>query len=293
MRDHSHIWTEGSDICAHCGQPLPGAPESPTYGRKRASPAGLIVTILLHLLLVAIYLLQPARNEKGAKPSPGTSIVYIAPLEGKPKSARQQHAPKKTVKSRPTKSQPVRIVRLPNTITLPEDKPVEVVKAEPKKEMPAEPDMAAYIEARRKQRGAPTESDQPAEESEEARAMRHAMANVAAANGRSRDGDEATLGLSNRTFHSVDISFSGWNSNFKRNWLTKVTAEIGNEPDVETAAVKKMIELIQKGMTPDFIYHSRRLGRDVKLSARPRDTEQLKEFLFKELFEDYRPPPRH
>jgi len=292
LRDHSHIWTEGSDVCAHCGQPLRGAEPNPTYGRKHTSPTGLIVTILLHLLLVAVYLLQPAKNEKSAKPSSGAAIVYIAPLEGKPKSARQEQAPRKTVKAKPSRPEPVRIQRLPNTITLPEEKPVEVAKAEPKKEAPAEPDLQAYIEKRRQQRGARTQSDAP-QESDEARGMRNALANIAAANGRSRDDSNESGGVfsvTNKTFHSAEVKFRGWNPSFKRRWLTQVTVEIGSEPDIETAIVKKMIELIRKEKTGDFEWDSHRLNRVVTMSARPQDTEQLKAFLFKEMFEDYKPP---
>ena len=273
---------------------MPGAELAPSYGSKRTSPTGLIVTILLHLLLVAIYLFQPARKEKSTPPSAHETTVYLSPLEGKPKAARQEHAPKKVVKSKPTKSEPVRIQRLPNTITLPQEKPVEVAKAEPKKEAPPEPDLQAYIEARRKQRGARTDSDAP-QESDEARGMRNALANVAAANGRSRDDSNESGGvfsITNKTFHSADVKFRGWNPSFKRRWLTQVTVEIGNAPDIETAIVMKMIELIRKEKTGDFEWDSHRLNRVVTMSARPEDTEQLKAFLFKEMFEDYK-PPRH
>jgi hypothetical protein len=292
LRDHSHIWTEGSDVCAHCGQPLPEV--HPSYGRRRPSRTGLIVTILLHLMLVAIYMFQPKRMEKSARPSSEEAMVYLAPLEGKPKAARQEHAPKKTAKKTPPKPTPVQIQRLPNTITLPNEKPVEVVKAEPVKEAPQEVDMQAYIDARRKQRGAQTQTDQPAE-SEEARGMRNALANIAAANGRSRDDRNETGGVfdvTNKSFSSATLKFRGWNPNFKRRWLTQVTVELGNNPDIETAIVMKMIEMIRKEKTGDFEWDSHRLGRVVTMSARPEDTEQLKAFLFKEMFHDYTPPRR-
>lgn len=275
-------------MCAHCGQPLPD--RVPSYGAARTNKPALLVTLLLHLLLVAIYLLQPAK-EKHASPASGTTMVYLAPLAGKPKPKPQQRAPR-PVKSAP----PVRIKRLPNTITLPNEKPVEVVeRPEPKPvaQPPAE-DMAAYIEARRRQRGA-GQGEPASEESENDRAMRIAKANIAAANGRSA-GDERndTGGVFqvNKSYHSAEVKFRGWNTNFKRRWLQQVTVEQGTEIDIETAVIKKMIELIRKEKKGDFDWDSHRLQRVVRMSARLEDTAQLHAFLMKEMFPEYMPPRR-
>jgi type IV secretory pathway VirB10-like protein len=292
LRDHSHFSPENNGICAHCGQPLP-AP-APSYGTRRANRTGIVVTLLLHLALIAIYLLQPT-TERHARPPSGATMVYVAPLPpGKPKpKPQQQQAPRKA-----PKTPPVQVKRLPNTITLPNEKPVEVVEAEPKPapKPPEETDMLAYIEARRKARGAAAPSDQPAEESENARATRIAMANIAAANGRSHGDDRNETGgvfsISNKTFHSAELKFRGWNPNFKRRWLQQVTVEQGTEIDVETAIVKKMIELIRKEKTGDFEWDSHRLQRVVTMSARVQDTAELQAFLFKEMFPEYRPSGR-
>ena len=289
MRDHSHFSPDNNGICEHCGQALP-ATVSP-WDRRGPNRTGVVATILLHLLLVAIYLLQP-KTEKHAPPPSGGTMVYVAPLPpGKPKpKPQQQQAPKKV-----TKSTPVQVKRLPNTITLPNEKPVDVVVADPKPVLsppPQEVDMQAYVEARRKARGAKEPSDQPAEESENARADRIAKANIAAANGRSRGDDKNETGgvfsLTNKTSLSADLKFRGWNPNFKRRWLQQVTVEVGGEPDVETAVVKKMIELIRKEKTGDFEWDSHRLQRVVTMSARPADTAELQAFLFKEMFPEYK-----
>jgi type IV secretory pathway VirB10-like protein len=294
LRDHSHFSPQNDGICAHCGQALPVSVTE--YGRRGPNRTGLIVTIALHLLLIAIYFLQPHR-EKHAPPPAGATMVYIAPLpmgKPKPKTRQQQQAPKKT-----SKTPPVQIQRLPNTITLPHEKPVEVVQEEPKPvtQPPApEMDMQAYIEARRKARGDKDPSEQPSEESENARATRIATANIAAANGRSHGDDKNETGgvfsLSNKTFHSADLKFRGWNPNFKRRWLQQVTVEQGLEVDVETAIIKKMIELIRKEKTGDFEWNSHRLQRVVTMSARPQDTAELQAFLFKEMFPEYKAPGR-
>jgi hypothetical protein len=293
LRDHSHIPIEGSEFCAHCGQRLPGAVPNPTYGDDRPRRTGLIITIALHLLLVAIYLYQPKmKRQKQAAPA-GGAIVWIAP--GKPKP--QEQAPKKTAKAKPHKSPPerVKVERLPDTITLPHERPVEVVKEEPKKEVkeaPQEVDMQAYIEARRRQRGA-QEPSAVTQESDEARGMRNALANISAANNRGRDDSNESGGIfsiSNRTFHSMDLKFRGWNPSFKRRWLTQVTVEQGGERDLETAVVKKMIDLIRKEKSGDFEWESHRLGKVVTMSARPKDSDELQAFLMKEMFPEYKPP---
>ena len=290
MRDHSHFSPENNGFCAHCGHPL--AVEVTPYGARGANRTGLVVTVLLHLLLVALFFLTRDQREKHAAPPAGATMVYIAPLPvGKPKpTPQQQQAPKKRPKTPP----PVQIKRLPNTITLPNEKPVKVVEAEPKPVVtppPPEVDMQAYIEARRKARGAKEPSDQPAEESENARANRIAMANIAAANGRSRGDDRNENGgvfsISNQTFNSAELKFFGWNPNFKRRSLKQFTVERGTEIDVETAIVKKMVELIRKEKAGDFEWDSHRLQRVVTMSARPEDGAALEAFLFKEMFPEY------
>jgi len=271
----------------------------PQYGERRTSRTGLAITVLLHLLLVALYFIQPQRTEKKAAPSAGGEVVYVAPL-AKPaqpppqKSATRQ--PSKPSKSTP-RTQP-RVERLPDTITLPEEKPVEVVKEptpeKPREEIPPEMDMAAYIAKRRQARGA-TDPSTSTEESEAARGTRNALANIAAINNRGRDDANETGGVfsvSNKTFHSMDLKFRGWNPNFKRRWLTSVTVEQGSEQDVETAVVKKMIELIRREKTGDFEWDSQRLGKVVTMSARTKDTAELHAFLLKEMFPEYRAPAK-
>ena len=123
--------------------------------------------------------------------------------------------------------------------------------------------------------------------------QRAALANIAAINGRGgQDPNESggVFSISNQTFSKADLKFRGWNPNFKRRWLTAVTVERGSDPDIETAIVKKMIELIRKEKTGDFEWDSHRLNKVVTLSARPQDTQELMNFLYKEMFPEYRPP---
>jgi outer membrane biosynthesis protein TonB len=302
LRDHSHIYAEHSDVCEHCGQPIPGQ-GVPQYGDRRTNRTGLAITILLHLLLVALYFYQPKKTEKKARPPDGSEVVYVAPLS-KPAQPPPQKSTVRTP-TKPSKTTPrtrpttPRVERLPNTITLPHEKPVEVAKVEPppepkREEIPPDMDMTEYIAKRRQARGA-TEPSTSTEESEAARGSRNALANIAAINNRGRDDANESGGvfsISNKTFHSMDLKFRGWNPNFKRRWLTSVTVEQGGEPDIETAVVKKMIELIRREKTGDFEWDSHRLGRVVTMSARPKDTAELQAFLMKEMFPEYKSPAR-
>ncbi|QJD99666.1 hypothetical protein HH212_06200 [Massilia forsythiae] len=308
MRDHSHIPLEvDSDVCAHCGQPLPGRNVVTPYGRQGPNRTGLALTILLHVLLVAVWLYQP--NSHTSAPAKAgreeAAIVWLPPeqqVKPTPKptpTPKAERTPARQSKPTPTKSAPPRVTqvqRLPNTITLPQEKPAEVAPKptpQPKEEAPQAVDMQAYIDARRRARGAGAQSDQPAEESEAARGTRNALANIAAINGRGGQDPNETGGVfsvTNKSFSSADLKFRGWNPNFKRRWLTAVTVERGSDPDIETAIVKKMIELIRKEKNGDFEWDSHRLNRVVTLSARPQDTQELTAFLFKEMFPEYRPP---
>lgn len=278
---------------------MPGRSTVTPYGERRPSRTGLIVTIALHLLLVALYLIQPKIQLQTAAKKAGEAIIWLPPLKpSKPAAHPQEQAPKKVSKTAPSKPQVIKIPRLPDTITLPNEKPVEETPKPPKEvvkeQPPQEVDMQAYIEAQRKLHGRPTPSDTPApEESEASRGTRNALANIAAINGRGgQDPNDSggVFSVTNKTFNSADLKFRGWNPNFKRRWLTAVTVERGSEPDIETAIVKKMIELIRREKTGDFEWDSHRLNRVVTLSARPQDTQELMNFLYKEMFPDYRPP---
>ncbi|MGH8853069.1 MAG: hypothetical protein ACREWI_02205, partial [Telluria sp.] len=156
MRDHSHTYDEHSETCTHCGQPLPGS-RVLTYGRQGPNRPALAAAILLHLLLVAFWLFQPDKDAKQAKPASGDDgqVVYVAPLQQKPKSAPREITPKPVPKpSKPVprpRQERIEIARLPDTITTPPEEPVKE-KPQPKFDQEQPVDMQAFIEARRRQR---------------------------------------------------------------------------------------------------------------------------------------------
>jgi hypothetical protein len=294
LRDHLHHTPDDTGICSHCGQVLPGGPVL-AYGEQRLNVPGIAGTVLLHLILILCFLFYQ-KKEQSAPPASGGAVTYIQPLPGKPKKREQAEAAPKPVtsKRKPVEREVAKIERLPDTITVPNEPPAKVVEA-PKEieKLPPEMDMSEMIAAKRRARGKDT-AEQQGEESDADRGNRVARENIARANGRAgQDGNDTggVFDIVNLSFNSADVKFRGWNPSFKRRWLQQVRVELGNERDIQTAIVKKMIEIIRKEKTGDFDWDSHRLQRVVSLSARPADQAALETFLFKEMFPGYLPPP--
>lgn len=258
------------------------------------------VSVLLHVLLAAYALFRSDTIEKIPPPKKESAMVYIAPLKDKPQPKPQ---PKPTPKPKDTKVAKVKPPPAPSKRVVSKDVPRDKPKLEtftpplvskvPLPPPPAE-DMSSMIEQRRKQRQAQNPTP-PAEESENDRAMRVAKANIAGAQGRNSGSDREDSGgvfsIVNQTSFSAEVKFKGWNGNFKRNWLKQEKVELGNEADIESAIIKKMIQLIRAEKPGDFVWESRRLGRNVNLSARVEDTAELSAFLRQEFFSEKRPGP--
>ena len=250
-------------------------------------------TVGLHLLVVAIYLLQPKEKIDLTPPAKAGEMVYITP--GKPAKQAQQKSPPKT---RPAKETPraTRAYLPPNKNAITEViKPNEVV-VPPEQAKPAPPpenvpDMAALVEMRRRARqGNAPQAGQ--EEDAGAAAKARAMANIMGAQGRNADGSAKNdtggiFEISGKSFSEALISFRGFSPSRNKKWLRQVRVELGNEKDIETAIVKKMIDMIRNEKPGDFVWESHRLGRDVPLSARKDDEAELTAFLMKEFFPDY------
>ena len=291
-----HFNAAPSDYCETCGQlieaPLP-------YGarNRNSKRIGIAISILLHLLVVLYYLTRSETERHAAPPAREGTLVYIAPLPDKPKPKSQPKQKPELAKVKPAPARPKRALASITPPVRPKQEvyiPPVVAPMTP----PPPQDMQAQIAAKRQARAdaQPQAAPVEAQESDEARGQRIARANIAGAQGRSAGNDKNDTGgvfsILNQTYHSADVKFRGWNGNFKRNWTQQVRVDQGGELDIETAIVKKMIELIRKEKPGDFVWDSHRLGRHVNLSARVEDTAELQAFLLKEFFPEYRPHAR-
>ena len=290
-----HFNPAHSDHCETCGQLVEAPPL--VYGSRNSSSKriGIAISILLHLLVVLYYLTRSEPERHAPPPAHEGTLVYIAPPSNKPKAKSQPKPKTEVAKAKPTPARPKQVLA---SIT-PPTRPKQEVFIPPVVAPTAPPlDMQAQIAARRQARAdaQPQVAAAEPEESDEARGQRIARANIAGAQGKSAGNDRNDSGgvfsILNQNYHSADVKFRGWNGNFKRNWSQQVQVEQGAELDIETAIVKKMIELIRKEKPGDFVWDSHRLGRHVNLSARVEDTAELQAFLLKEFFPNYNPHAR-
>lgn len=306
LHDTNHaVTTDDGHVhyCETCGQPI-RPPEE--YGKERVSLPRRIaigVSIALHVAVLLYFMFHTSTIH--IKPPQGKregEMVYISPLPPQPKATptiTPQKAPTKVSKAAKSKPAPaVQKQAIAKATPSPTTKQQVIV---PPQVAPMTPpvqqeDMSSMIQKRQAQRAAERAANAPpsdapaAEESEGDRANRIARANIAGAQGATsgqKDDGGGVFSIVNKTYSRADIKFRGWNGNFKRTWSQQVTVERGNYPDIETAIVKRMIELIRQEKPGDFVWESHRLGRNVPMSARVADQPELEAFLMKEFFPNY------
>jgi len=294
LHHDSHILTANSEYCETCGQRLPAAGEGyGTWDRKsKSNRVGIGISIALHVIGVLYYLLAPTPKPIVPTKSKGGQMVYIKPLEKNP--TKPQPQPKKTETAKASKPPPPRKQQVVTKETPAATKPkleTYVPPVQATMTPPPQEDMMEMIARKRAAREAanPTPA-QPAAETADERANRIAKANIGRAQGGTNGADKDDTGgifQVDKSFHSADVKFRGWNTNFKRRWLQQIHVEQGSERDIETAVAKEMVKIIRKEKPGDFEWDSRRLGRVVTMSARKEDEEQLIAFLLKEMFPEY------
>jgi hypothetical protein len=295
LHDNTHSLATDTGYCSTCGQ-LVLPPASYGSGPSMSKRIGIAVSVLLHVLAVSYYLLRDDTIVPPTPTAPEGAMVYISPPAPTPLAPRAQPP-----SVQPPSIQPPTVARVPPPpqvrVQPPRPQPVR-----PKEEVfvppvvaqttpPPEQDMQSMIAARRAQRAATQPQAEPQESAEE-RGQRIARANIAGAqrgtSGTDRNGSGGVFSIMNQTSFGAEVKFRGWNENFKRSWTQQVKVERGSERDIETAIVKKMIELIRKEKPGDFVWDSHRLGRLVNLSARVEHATELETFLLSEFFPEYR-----
>jgi hypothetical protein len=82
--------------------------------------------------------------------------------------------------------------------------------------------------------------------------------------------------------------FFGWNRQVRRNTAQLIDVRKGEHSDIRLAVVRRMISIIREYEQEDFLWESQRLGRNLTLSARLRDSAGLEDFLLREFFPEMR-----
>ena len=160
---------------------------------------------------------------------------------------------------------------------------------------PASDDLASFIEARRRARepapaSPPSQSSPPAPpaESEQERHNRIVAANLGLNRTPSFGADRKQGGgifqIQRMGYDSAEFVFFGWNKFINRNSQQTIEVRRGANASIELAVVRRMIAIIREHESSDFVWQSRRLGREISLSARMSDNAGLEDFMMREFY---------
>lgn len=267
------------------------------------------LSLLIHAAVLWLWLprvLDPfsARAERGK--ASGSLAVRLTPPPGPATSAAPATPasppppPPPTAKRTPPPSPAPRPAPAPPVLA--KNAPAPAVAAPPVPPAAAPPaptplitDFSSYLEARRRARGAPAEESAPSAPSTEDERARHnrIVAENLGLNRTPTYGPERRGGgifqLERVGYTSAEFTFFGWNKDIRRRAKQTIEVQIGANPDIRIAVVRRMIVIIREHESEDFVWVSPRLGREVTLSARLRDNAGLEDFLMQEFFPESRP----
>jgi hypothetical protein len=249
---------------------LPKVPMLPFEDARQGRPSGAL----------AIRLAPP--------PSPAPAPAVAPSMQAQPSPAHRAPSPKGA--QRPLSAPPVLALERPSAATARPAPPAETARPS------ASDDLASYIEARRRTREAasaapPSQESpppQPSTESEQERHNRTVAANLGLDRAPSFGSERKTGGgifqVERVGYDEAEFFFYGWNKEIRRNSRQMISVRRGNNPSMELAVVRKMIEIIREHSSGDFLWESPRLGRTITLSARMEDNAGLEEFMMNEFF---------
>lgn len=267
---------------------------------SRNTLIAFLVSVLLHAIVLLLVLPQIKMDNSASSPPP--IEVSLAPPkqpevvveEVLPEPPIPQEVVKPIDKPKPkTKviTQKPRPDAKPPAFKVPEvlatNKPTpETVPPKETVSKDAPTDMMAYVNQQRAKRQA-TEAD-AAKQNANAVASEIGLTEEQKRDERIKNnfqnGTNGIFEITSLSGRSATFSFLGWTtslSNARRQFF-EVEAKAGQ--DVRLIMVKRMISLIREHYQGDFDWDSHRIGRVVKLSARPEDSAGLEEFIMTEFF---------
>jgi hypothetical protein len=201
-----------------------------------------------------------------------------------------QAAPAPKAAPRPPPKPPVLAMNRPGPDKAPQPKAPEPAKAAP----PG--DLSSYVAAQRRARGeatpAPPSAPAPAAESATDRFDQVVASNLGLDRtpefGYNKDRVGGVFQIKRLGYEDAEFLFFGWNKDIQRKTDQLIEVRRGNNSSIEIAVVRKMIEIIRQNAPDDFVWISRRLGKNVTLSSRLRDNAGLEDFMMQEFFSDQR-----
>ena len=268
------------------------------------------LSLMLHAVLLSGWLpkvtLRPS-EKLGEGKAEGSLAVRLAPppaaapVPPPAPMAQAPTAPARSAAAPKARRQPPsveRVLALERPSPSRSNPPVEAVRP-PAETAPASAnaDFAAFIEARRHAReSAPAPRGGPPVppvETAQERDNRIAAINLGL-NRTPSFGDEKKHGggifqVERVGFNDAEFFFFGWNKAIRRNSRQMIEVRRSDNATTELAVVRRMIAIIREHERGDFVWESRRLGRDVWLSARSTDNAGLEAFMMHEFFPGIRP----
>lgn len=261
----------------------------------RRSAVGFALSLLLHagLLLFVLEHASTPIKESGFLPDAPLVVNLLPPLQAS-RAVPPVHTAPQVAPHRPQAAETPRPRSVPRKPTLPQQlaKPAPSKAPSPAHEraVPADmTDMLAAARDRRRAAGIPDANDAPDEPPTNRDADSVARDNIAfSTKSRGRNDSGGVFQVTSKGVRTAELVFHGWD--VRRRNVTRQAFEVdaGLNGDIDTAIIRKMIELIRQQKKGDFNWESRRLGRVVVLSARPQDDAELVDFLKKDFFAIYR-----
>ena len=226
---------------------------------------------------LSIRLLPPSESSSKSPPSPSITVTPQAQkMAGKPKEKARKD--QDVARKKPVPTPQEKVVTVKPQQAQPEAQPTDMMS------------MLNNARERRRAAGTPDRNDRENEEQPDDNAIARANVqhSINQAQSRGRNDGGGVFQVTFKGVRTAEMIFRGWDERRRNDTRQLLEIDAGLNGDIDTAIVRKMIELIRQRQSGDFSWQSRRLGRVVMLSARVQDNAELEDFLKKDFFEYYR-----
>jgi hypothetical protein len=160
-------------------------------------------------------------------------------------------------------------------------------------------DFSSFLDTKRRARAEPpppsppsppaSAADQPPVEDDAARSNRIVAANLGSQRAQTFGYDPSRGGgifqVKRLGYDDAEFMFYGWNRDIRKNTAQLIEVRRGNNSDIRIAVVRRIIAIIREYEQEEFLWESKRLGRNLTLSARAKDNAGLEDFMMREFFD--------